>query len=144
MASGRGCVSGLESNGAARDCRRALRKGRYDDTRREDARNPRCSGAPDLAQPPGGAVAHGHGVRWARLEGVHAVQVPLLGRAEGGMSVLWECVVWHHPGLSTPPRARPRVSLKVPICVPSVMAPRSLPCSGHTTWRGLTIDASSA
>ena len=36
---------------------------------------------------------------------------------KGGMPVLRECVVWHHPGLSTPPRARPRVprkSLSVP------------------------------
>jgi len=31
---------------------------------------------------------------------------------KGGMPVLWECVVWHHSGLSTPPRTRPRVSRK--------------------------------
>ena len=64
-----------------------------------------------------GLFAHDGGVRRDRLEGERTVQVPPLGRAEGGMSVLWECVVWHHPGLSTPPRARPRVprkSLSVP------------------------------
>ncbi len=24
---------------------------------------------------------------------------------KGGMPVLWECIVWHHTGLSMPPRA---------------------------------------
>ena len=24
---------------------------------------------------------------------------------KGGVCVLWECIVWHHTGLSTPPRA---------------------------------------
>ena len=87
------------------------------DTPREAIRNPHCSGAPDLALPSGGAVAHGRGVRRGRLEGEHAEQVLPLGRAEGGMSVLWEGVIWHHAGLSTPPRARPcvpRKSLSVP------------------------------
>src|SRR5205809_1103427 len=87
------------------------------DTPGEDARNPRFDGAPGLALPPGGAVTHDRGVRRALLAGVHAAPAPPLGRAEGGLPVLRECVVWHHPSLSTPPRARPRVprkSLSVP------------------------------
>jgi hypothetical protein len=75
----------------------------------DDARTPRWYGEAYLALPPGGTVAHDRGVRRALLEGVHAAQAPPLGRAEGGMPVLWECVVWHHTGLSTPPRAWPRV-----------------------------------
>ena len=59
-----------------------------------------------------GLCAHDGGVRRERLEGERTVQVPPLGRAEGGMPVLWECVIWHHRGLSALPRTRPRVSRK--------------------------------
>ena len=36
---------------------------------------------------------HGRGVHRGCLEGEHAEQVPPLGRAEGGMPVLWEGVI---------------------------------------------------
>jgi len=78
-----------------------LRQGGHGDTAGEDARNPRGSGALCLALSPGGAVAHDRGVRRALLEGVHAAPAPPLGRAEGGLPVLGECIVWHHTGLST-------------------------------------------
>ena len=64
-----------------------------------------------------GLFAHEGGVRRDRLEGERTVQVPPLGRAEGGMSVLWECVIGHHRGLSTSPRTRSRVPRK-PLSVP--------------------------
>ena len=35
-----------------------------------------------------------------------------LGGAEGGLPVLWQCVVWHHPGLPAPAWAGPRVPRK--------------------------------
>jgi hypothetical protein len=64
-----------------------------------------------------GLFAHDGGVRRERLEGERTVQVPPLGRAEGSMSVLWECVIGHHRGLSTSPRTRSRVPRK-PLSVP--------------------------
>jgi len=91
------------AGGACASSRRVLSEGGHRDTPGEDARNPRCYGEAYLALPPGRAFAHDRGVRLALLEGVHAVQAPPLGRAEGGMPVLWECVVWHHPGLSRLP-----------------------------------------
>jgi hypothetical protein len=81
------------------------RERRHRDTPGEDARHPRCSGELCLALSPGGAVAHDRGVRRALLESVHAAPATPLGRTEGGMPVLWECIVWHHTGLSMPPRA---------------------------------------
>ena len=110
----------LRAHDAGEDCassRRVLRGGGHCDIPREDVRNPRCSGPPYLALSSGGTFAHDSGVRLTLLEGVHAAPAPPPGRAEGGVSVLWECVVWHHPSLSTPPRTRPCVSRK-PLPVP--------------------------
>jgi hypothetical protein len=53
------------------------------------------------------AVREGLYVR--HLEGPYGLH---LGGAEGGLPVLWQSVVWHHRGLSPPPRAGPRVPRK--------------------------------
>ena len=40
----------------------------------------------------------------------------------------------------TPELSKKQLCDRTPICAWLVIAPRSRPCSGHTTWRNLTID----
>jgi len=113
---------------------------RHRDTPGEDARHPRCSGELCLALSPGGAVAHDRGVRCALLESVHAAPATPLGRTEGGYArvVGVHCLAPHGPINAS--KGLTSCAPKVPICAPSVMAPRSPLYRSNTTWRGLTID----
>src|SRR4029450_13823595 len=83
--------------------------GGHEDAPGEDTRNPGVSSHPVLAPRPGGACARSRGGHLSLREGPFALP---LGGAEGGLPVLWQCVVWHHVGLSPPPWAGPHMPRK--------------------------------
>jgi len=125
-------AAGTRRKGACASSRRVLRAGGHGDTPGEDARNPRCSGAPYLALSPGGAFAHDRGVRRALLAGVHAAPAPPLGRAEGGYARAAGVRCLAPPRPINASKGSTLCAPKIPICAPPVMAPRSPPCRGNT------------
>jgi len=73
--------------------------GGHEDAPGAHTRNPGVYSRPALAPRPCGARTRDWSGLLSLREGPDALS---LGSAEGGLPVLWQCIVWHHPGLPPP------------------------------------------